>query len=571
MKKFLLLHLIAIFLFKIGFSQDPLPKWLTEDEQKIYQEFINNPPISKTLSPPSSTPRTPAEWEEAQGVIVTWASFSTELREIVKRAKEVTNVYIICENPSQVQTYLSNGGVNMTNITLLQPQFNSVWVRDYGPQSVYLENGQLAIIDWLYNRPSRPDDNKIPEYIAGYFGTPFYQIGGNSGQLIATGGNFFTDGHRTGFSSKLILTENPSYTETQIDQMKYDYMGIDRYIKMNELPYDIISHIDMHMKLLDEETLLVAQFPTGVSDGPFIENNLNYVLNNFQTCFDRNYQVVRIPMAPNASGQYPPYADYRTYTNALILNSIVLVPQYNHYNDEPALQVYRDAMPGYEVYGINMQNVIPYAGAIHCITREIAANDPIHISHARKRLVLVEENEIAFEAKVTSSTGVSSVQLFYSINEAKEFENMEMTLDGDTYTATISDIELEEGMTVNYYISASNNNSKTISKPLVAPVGYYTFEVKLVDDTSVQLNIIPTFKVFPNPSSDFINISASPMFAGGEIIISNVQGRILYQEKIEEGNEDILKTIQISGFPSGFYIVQLKNNNLVEVNKFIKK
>lgn len=38
-------------------------------------------------------------------------------------------------------------------------------------------------------------------------------------------------------------------------------MGIDRYIKMDELPYDGIHHIDMHMKLLDEETLLVGEYP----------------------------------------------------------------------------------------------------------------------------------------------------------------------------------------------------------------------------------------------------------------------------------------------------------------------
>jgi hypothetical protein len=50
---------------------------------------------------------------------------------------------------------------------------------------------------------------------------------------------------------------------------------------MPELPYDNISHIDMHMKLLDEETLLVSRYPDGVADGPQINQNINYVLNNF--------------------------------------------------------------------------------------------------------------------------------------------------------------------------------------------------------------------------------------------------------------------------------------------------
>ena len=52
------------------------------------------------------------------------------------------------------------------------------------------------------------------------------------------------------------------------------FLGVDRYIKMNTLPYDQIHHIDMHMKLLDEETLLVGQYPPGIADGPQIEANL---------------------------------------------------------------------------------------------------------------------------------------------------------------------------------------------------------------------------------------------------------------------------------------------------------
>ena len=62
-----------------------------------------------------------------------------------------------------------------------------------------------------------------------------------------------------------------------------EFMGITNYIKMEELPFDAIHHIDMHMKLLNEETLLVAEYPEGVSDGPQIEENLQYILDNFTT------------------------------------------------------------------------------------------------------------------------------------------------------------------------------------------------------------------------------------------------------------------------------------------------
>ncbi len=99
-----------------------------------------------------------------------------------------------------------------------------------------------------------------------------------------------SDGMGTAFASSLILDENEFgnpynvsvKTESQIDGILSDFMGIDRYIKMNPLPYDVIHHIDMHMKLLDEETLIVGEYPAGVADGPQIEANIQYVLNNFQ-------------------------------------------------------------------------------------------------------------------------------------------------------------------------------------------------------------------------------------------------------------------------------------------------
>ncbi len=79
------------------------------------------------------------------------------------------------------------------------------------------------------------------------------------------------DGLGTAFSSKLVFEENPTKTEEQIDSIMNLFMGINRFIKMDNLQYDVIHHIDMHMKLLDEETLLVGEYPTGVSDGPYIE------------------------------------------------------------------------------------------------------------------------------------------------------------------------------------------------------------------------------------------------------------------------------------------------------------
>ena len=79
------------------------------------------------------------------------------------------------------------------------------------------------------------------------------------------------------------------------------------------------------MKLLDEETILMAEYPTGVADGP--QEALQYVLSNYNSAFGTAYKVVRIPSPPSVSGNYPnTNGYYRTYTNSVFVNNTVLVP-----------------------------------------------------------------------------------------------------------------------------------------------------------------------------------------------------------------------------------------------------
>ncbi|MDD3891620.1 MAG: agmatine deiminase family protein [Bacteroidales bacterium] len=499
------------------FSQDPLPRHMTPAEELIWDKYLRNYPTDRGTTPPAETPRTPAEWEEMQGVIVTWAAYNSNLREIIRNAKQYVTVYVVCSNPTNVQNYLTAGGVNSDNIVFVDANYNSVWVRDYGPQSIYLNGtNELAFVDWVYNRP-RPADDVIPSVMANELGIPIYQMTQSPNRLTTTGGNFMADGFGNGYSSKLVLDENSSLTESQINAIKHSYMGISPYIKMTNLPYDGIHHIDMHMKLLDEETLLVGQYPTGVSDGPQIETNLNYILNNFQTPYGRPYKVVRIPMPPDENGRYPSnYSDYLTYTNAVILNGLVLVPVYGLPQDNEALEIYRDAMPGYKVVGINMRNVISASGAIHCITREIAANDPIFIAHASLSNEVEHSTEgYTIDATIESAQGISNASVYWSTDTTAGFNQTEMQLvEGINYTTSIPSQPINS--TVYYYISATNGNSKTITKPLVAPLGLYTFELNTTSSYTLTMatngngTTMPSAGDYQYADGTELTISATP-------------------------------------------------------------
>lgn len=551
-----LFFFLAIFLSNTLLAQD-LPNFLTEKEKQLLPSYLF--PETKTgfNTPPDFTPRTMAEWEELDGLLITWTSYQSILSQIVKYAREEVTVYIVCSDSNSVKSYLNGQGVSLSNVEYLEAPYNSIWCRDYGPWTIYKDyTEQRSIVDWTYNRP-RPSDDLVPGELSDYLGIDIYNTTVSPYRLINTGGNFMTDGHGTGFASELILDENPSLSESQIDNIVSEFMGIDRYIKMETLPYDEIHHIDMHIKLLDEETLLVGEYPADVADGPQIEENLQYILDNFKTCFGRDYKVIRIPMPPDNWNSYPNQGgDYRTYTNSVIVNGTIIVPTYEEFYDTTALRIYREAMPGYKVVGIDCNSIIPSLGAIHCITKEVGTNDPVFISHAKVREAL-HDTPVEIKTFVDAAAGISEVNLFWSLDTIGGYNKVSMTAVQDTFYASIPAQNFQ--VEVFYYIEAENSNGKKVRKPYVAPEGVYTYKVDspivsatinlnagwnllsvplVLDDMSSE-NIFPTASA-PVYGFDQTYVIASELLPGnGYWVKADVANTLYFNAEAPEGNIEL--------------------------------
>ncbi|MBX7042529.1 MAG: agmatine deiminase family protein [Ignavibacteria bacterium] len=496
----IIIAVTALLILNSLIAAQGLPHYMNEAERKAMENYV--PPVSATddTNPPPTPVRTMAEWEEVQGIIVAWTSYTTIIRQIVDYAQDECLVFIVSTDSNSVKSFLTSGGVPLVNLKFVQASFNSVWCRDYGPWAVYSGVADsLKLVDWIYNRP-RPLDDQVSVAFANYASLPIYQTTVAPNNLIATGGNFMVDGHGTGFSSRLIIDENPTQNETQINNIMNMYMGISRYIKMETLPYDQIHHIDMHMKLLDEETIMVGEYPAGVADGPQIEANLQYVLSNFQTCFGRPYKVVRIPMPPSASGQYPPNSNYYTYTNSVFVNKTVIVPVYGLSQDSTALGIYREALPGYRVVGINSSGMISALGAIHCITKEIGVSEPVFISHAK--LLNNSSTTVPYQVKayVKSRSGISGASLYWRTDTTQAYSAVAMTLSQDTFRASIPAQPL--GTNVYYYVSATSNSGRTVTKPITAPQGYIRFRIDNqtgITGTHISPGEYSLSQNYPNP------------------------------------------------------------------------
>lgn len=565
--------LFILFIANISFAQN-LPNNLLPSEMKAYNDLIYNRPqsFSDFTNPPYGPVRTMAEWEPQEGLIIAWITYQPILRQIVDYAQDEGFVYIVCSDSNSVKTYLTSGSVPLVNLKFVIAPFNSIWCRDYGPWMIYKNNyDTLQIADWIYNRP-RPNDDAVPTAFANYYNSTIFTATQAPFDLVNTGGNFMVDGNGTGFASKLILNENPSKTPAQIDTIMKKYLGLSRYIKMETLPYDEIHHIDMHIKLLDEETLLVGQYPNGVADGPQIEANLQYVLNNFQTCYGRPYKVIRIPMPPSASGQYPPNSNYFTYTNSVFVNKTVIVPIYGLSQDTTALRIYREALPGYRIVGINCSSMISALGAIHCITKEVGIKETIFISHPYLRNTTNTTTPYEVKAFIQTKSGVNNAKLYWRTDTTQAYTQVSMTpATADTFKASIPAQPV--GKYVYYYISAASNSGKTITKPLTAPAGYTKF---YVDNPSAIGNngVISSFKLEqnrPNPFNPVTKISFSiPQSSHVILKVYDITGREV-AKLINDFRVAGEHSLEFNGafLSSGVYFYRLETNGFSAIKKMM--
>jgi agmatine/peptidylarginine deiminase len=560
----------------VGISQNQLlPHYLSEEETQHLRNYIPPQYESDFLDPPTNPVRAMAEWEELQGLMITWASFPNILAQIVDHAQEEVTVFIVCSDSNSVKNYLTNQQVPLRNLFFIQTSYNSIWIRDYGPWTAYTENTDtLNIIDWIYNRP-RPADDLIPGTFASIINAPFYAATTAPNNLVHSGGNLMVDGHGTAFSSKLILNENPGKTEAEIDTIIKKFMGINRYIKMNTLHYDVIHHIDMHMKLLDEETLLVGEYPPGVADGPFIEANLNYILNNFTTCYGQPYKVVRIPMPPDQFGRYPDAGgDYRTYTNSVIVNRTVIMPTYELQYDTTAFRIYREAMPGYNIVGINSNSIIPLLGTIHCIVKEVGAYNPIHISHAPLDSQLYVTPSYPVLANITNNSGIQQVTVYWTVDTTQGFNTLTMTnTTQDSFRAEIP--QQAPGTEVSYYLEAISVSQKVRTRPVTAPEGLYRFSVavpvSIANESTENIQEITLYPSYPNPFNSSTTIKFHlPVQSEVSLDVYNSLGEkvtTLHRGLLKSGDHSYEWNADPAG--SGIYFYRLTATGYTETQKIL--
>ncbi|HPN40140.1 MAG TPA: agmatine deiminase family protein [Candidatus Cloacimonadota bacterium] len=404
-------------------------------------------------NPPAAPVRPIAEFEPASHVLIRYPLGIPVA--LVAHLSNTAQVICLVSSTSQQNTAtntFNNGGVNMSNVSFMIAPTDSYWTRDFGPWFIMDGNDQVAIVDFVYNRP-RPNDNMIPQTFATQQNFTYYGM-----NVQQTGGNYMSDGINTAAQTTLVYEENTSLGQTGVSNKMLQYMGASNYYVINDPNNTYIDHIDCWAKFLAPDKVLVRSVPTSHAQYAAIEQAANYFATR-NCAWGYPWKVYRVNTPQN-----------QPYTNSLILNHKVFVPIMNSSYDAAALQVYRNALPGYEVIGISSPSSTPWEStdALHCRTHEIADKQMLHITHMPVWGQHNESETINFNARIKAYSGQAlysdSLKVMWKVNQAPWESTLLQDLGSNNFTAMLAGFAA--GDTVRYYIHAADASGRSIDHPL---------------------------------------------------------------------------------------------------------
>ncbi|MBD3334908.1 MAG: hypothetical protein GF355_05280 [Candidatus Eisenbacteria bacterium] len=486
------------------------------------------PPGIGDLRPPAPGERTPpagdetvnpAEFCRADAMIIYWTSWhSQELIDMCLAVAADDRVLCCVSSPSQqnqAYTMMSDAGVNMANIEFFETVSGSVWIRDYGPFCIY-DDGHLAITDMRYGGGTA---DQIPVYIAQHEGLPWYES-----LLLHHGGNHITDGNGMGFFSTNLTNYNPWSIE-QIRAELQDYLGLDSLVIFPTMQGDQTGHCDMFVKLLNDTLFVVGEYEDpgdAIGNDYYYLNQLAADLDAMQNLDGRDFEVVRLPMNPIVSGTYHVN---RTYTNSLILNDKVLVPTYNTELDGPALQIYAECMPGYEIIGIDSKDLIEYLGAVHCVSNTLHHENPLMILHEPLLAALMGDAPV-LRCRLNPRFSDREVEAHYESPAAGQREIVPAVFAGGVWYAQLPPMFDD----FNYWFVARAYTDAGVMEttlPAGAPEDFFTCHVQDPASVSASPRLTQPLAAWPNPCRPEATLGfALSHEAPVELAIYNVRGRL---------------------------------------------
>jgi agmatine deiminase len=333
-------------------------------------------------------PRLPAEWEAQDGVLMAWPHEGTDWAymlddvrpvycEIIRQITRFERVLLTAPSAIEAGGYLTDAGVDLTNVTICEMPNNDTWARDFGPITVMF-NGQPVLLDFVFNgwglKFPADQDNMITRRLKeqGAIRPNIQTIG-----LIMEGGSIESDGLGTILTTAECLlspNRNPQLDKSEIEQALASLLGARRALWLNHgflAGDDTDSHVDTLARICPDNVIAYTACHDPRDEHYNDLKCMEEELKSFRAPDGSPYRLVPLPW-PKARFDEEAHRLPATYANFLVINGAVLVPTYrDEEKDALALERIGGAFPGREIIGVDCLPLLEQHGSLHCVTMQL--------------------------------------------------------------------------------------------------------------------------------------------------------------------------------------------------------
>lgn len=332
--------------------------------------------------------RLPAEWEPQDGVLLAWPHAETDWCDNLAAVQQVfvniattisrfEQVLIVAPDVALVRQQLSDAGVTLEQVRLIEVPTNDTWSRDFGPITV-LEHGAPLILDFGFNawglKFAADLDNRITDRLAsaGAFGRTPVHIPG----LILEGGSIESDGSGTLLTTSNCLlsrNRNPHLDQSGLEAVMRRQLGVEHFLWLHHgylAGDDTDAHIDTLARLCPRQSIVYVCCDDAEDEHYPELSAMEAELRELRTPQGEPYRLIPLPW-PQACFAEDGHRLPATYANFLIINGAVLVPTYDDPQDAAALAILAEVFPEREIIGIDCRPLIAQHGSLHCVTMQI--------------------------------------------------------------------------------------------------------------------------------------------------------------------------------------------------------
>jgi len=234
---------------------------------------------------------------------------------------------------------------------------NDIWCRDYMP--VQTESGKF--IQFTYDpsylkgkkewEESRSDVKRVCKMNG---------IDATYSDINLDGGNILICDKRAIISDR-IYSENPNYDKDTLEKKLSELLDCEIIIipALKSQEEDLTGHADGMVRFVDRNTILGNER---------LPNEYKYMKEGLQKAIDTyNLTYIDVPFFEDKDPNYPSSA-IGIYVNYLEVNNLIVVPVFNHEEDEKAVDIIQKAFPNKIIETINYDDVAKEGGLLNCTT-----------------------------------------------------------------------------------------------------------------------------------------------------------------------------------------------------------